>query len=314
MPIDTSVKNVVDTIDDHYFNFHIKNILTNNYFNEVKSLNTSSVKDLFTYNEFNYKKATKITSTHIESRQYLRVSLLGSLLKIYEKNTAYKTQLQPIFEMQKIYADDNETINVTGITEQVVQLDKINKSSLAYNVVGLKGVVNEIARFFNVNFKYRNFQNSNIFYDNECVEVLENDKTIGFIGCIKINKLPYAINTKKIYCFSLNLNNLINNYKLKDFKIKHVSNNMPIYKDISFFVENKETNLKEVINKISLKKFVDSCEFVDKFITDGKTSYTIKIKFNNENAKISTDEIDEYLQKIIDILIEGNDIVVRNKK
>jgi phenylalanyl-tRNA synthetase beta chain len=96
----------------------IKNLLVNDYFNEVKTYNMISEEDLLQHNYFESNKHLKIVSSHNKNRSYLRNNLLTSMLNVYDYNNLYKNELLPIFEIQKIFAYEVPSINVTLLTQE----------------------------------------------------------------------------------------------------------------------------------------------------------------------------------------------------
>jgi phenylalanyl-tRNA synthetase beta subunit len=108
--------------------------------------------------------------------------------------------------MQKIYNSKYEVNeNLTLLTESKIFIDRINNSSIVYNCNGLMALANEIAKIFNKELKYRVCSNKNEFYKNECLEVLYEEKVIGYIGAIKNTILEnYGMSKRKIYAMSIN--------------------------------------------------------------------------------------------------------------
>jgi phenylalanyl-tRNA synthetase beta subunit len=71
------------------------------------------------------------------------------------------------------------------LTPKNVILDKTNGSKIIYDINGLIGLVNQIMEnIFNNKVTYQPVTNEYL-YDNECVAIIFNNETIGYIGCIK---------------------------------------------------------------------------------------------------------------------------------
>jgi phenylalanyl-tRNA synthetase beta chain len=190
---------------EYYFVNHLWSLLNNNYFYETKSFNMTSKEDVDKFNIFDYQNNVEIISSTNTNKQVLRNNLIHSMLNIYEYNQSYKNQLLPIFEIQKIYQEGQTGIkNLTLLTPKNVILDKTNGSKIVYDVNGLVGLVNEIVlNIFNNKVSYKPIANKYL-YDNECLEVIFNNKVIGYIGSIKRVLLnAYNIN-EDIYVATLN--------------------------------------------------------------------------------------------------------------
>jgi phenylalanyl-tRNA synthetase beta chain len=283
----------------------LKELLRNNHFSEVKTYNLTEEQSLQPFNVFKYTKFIKIENANNVSHEYLRSNLIHALLKTYEFNYSYKTPLQPIFEIQDIYANESNT-NVTLLSESNVYLDRINKSQLIFNINGLRAVANLIANLFNTQFEYFNINDNNIFYDNESLAIHCNGKVIGYIGAIKKSKLkPYGLANTHIYCLTVNLNMLFDLYVKPTIQFKPVNNLMPIYKDISFIVKPGIT-INNVLNSFKQLTFINSYDFIDRYrMDDNKISYTIRFTFHNSQGLL-TQTIDKYLEQIEKQLLENN--------
>jgi phenylalanyl-tRNA synthetase beta chain len=197
--------NNVNKYNEFYFINKIKELLTNNYFNECKTLNTTGESNLNKMNLFDIE-AINIASASMDSRKFLRTNLLNSLLNVYSYNLKYKNNLEPIFEMQKIYSRTGKIYeNVCLVTEEKIYLDRINNSSITFNCNGLIAIANEIGKIFNKTLSYKANTTKKEFYNNECLEICLNGEIIGFIGAIKNTVLEnYAIGRKQIYAMTIN--------------------------------------------------------------------------------------------------------------
>jgi phenylalanyl-tRNA synthetase beta chain len=285
----------------------IKSLLNSNFFNEVKTYNLTSLEDLNEFNIFKYTDFIKIENSHNLSRTHLRSNLISALLKIYQFNDSYKTKLQPIFEIQKIYANRTSHLNLTIIAPEIIHLDRISDSKIMMNVNVLKAISNEFAKLLNTEFEYFVTSESNVFYNNELLAVQCNGKLIGYIGSIKSSKLVnYDLSNQTIYCLSINLELLLEMYTKPIMHFVSVNNLMPIYKDISFIIHplEKITNLLHALDNLD---FIQSYEFIDRYvITEGEQiSYTLRFRFNNikgTNTKI----IETYLTEIENKIIENH--------
>jgi phenylalanyl-tRNA synthetase beta chain len=284
----------------------LKSLLNNNYFTEVKTYNLTSETNLNEMNIFKYTQFIKIENAHHSSRAFLRTNLINELLKVYQLNNSYKTKLEPIFELQKIYSDNSVRLNLTALTTSTIFLDRITGSQITMNVNSLKGIANCIANLFNAKFEYFITSESDTFYNNELLAIQCNGKLIGYIGLIKSSKLKnYDLQSESIYCLTINLETLLNLYVAPTIHFSSVSNLMPIYKDISFIIHPLE-KINNLLTALSTLDFVESYEFIDRYtIDDEQISYTLRFRFNNIKD-LSSHIIDKYRTEIEKQIIENH--------
>jgi phenylalanyl-tRNA synthetase beta chain len=284
----------------------VKQLLNSNYFSEVKTYNLTSENDLNSFNVFKYAKYVKIENAHNVARTYLRTNLIHALLKVYQYNDSYKTKLQPIFEIQKIYANNATHLNLTMINNNTIHLDRISGSKIVMNINALKGIANDIAKLLNTEFEYFVTSESNVFYNNELLAIQCNGQLIGYIGSIKASKLnDYDLLNEQIYCLTINLETLLQIYHKPIIRFTSVNNLMPIYKDISFAIHPLE-KITNLLTELKNLDFVESYEFIDRYIiNDELTSYTLRFRFNNIKG-LSSKTIDGYLNEIEKKIIENH--------
>jgi phenylalanyl-tRNA synthetase beta subunit len=284
----------------------LKKMLVNNYYNEVKTYNLTSEARLNEFNIFKLSQFIKIENAHNSARAFLRSNLIDALLSVLSFNNSYKTQLQPIFEIQNIYTQGATNLNLTLLNEENIDIDHINHSRIVMNLIGLKSLANSVASIFNSKFDYFVTKDIGFFYANEVLAIHCNGKLIGYMGNMKASKLKeFDLHTRNIYCLTLNLNILFDLYHPNTYRFHSVSNLMPIFKDISFFIQDssKITNALDGLNALS---FIHQYEFIDRYIDEnGRISYTIRFRFENATG-LDTKAIDGYIKGIEQVLIESN--------
>ncbi|MDE6476640.1 MAG: hypothetical protein K2L48_00280 [Mycoplasmoidaceae bacterium] len=77
--------------------------MNSNYFTETRSYNLVNKQSLDQFNVFHLTDSVKIANPLNSNHEYMRSNLIESLLDVYQFNLSYKNNLQPIFEIQKIY-------------------------------------------------------------------------------------------------------------------------------------------------------------------------------------------------------------------
>ncbi len=302
----SSIKTEI-VLNDHNIEFNkideIRKLMNSNYFTETRSYNLVNKQSLDQFNVFHVTDSVKIANPLNSNHEYMRSNLIESLLDVYQFNLSYKNNLQPIFEIQKIYYSNKSEWNLTGLTFSNLVLDKVNKSKIVYNVDSLKSITNSVANIFNATFDYFPIKSSDVFYADETLAIYCSGQLIGYIGRIKDSKVnKYGLNGKEIYTFTINLNLLFNMYHPSSYKVEYKSNLMPVYKDISY-VSTINSNTTNVIEELKKLHFIDRFEYIDIYQIEGnKYSYTLRVYFKN-NKKYSSEEIDQYIKELQHALI-----------
>ncbi len=297
LPIKTEI--VLNDINTEFNKLsELKQLMNNNYFTETKTYNLVSQKSLDTFNVFHITDYIKIANPLNSNREYFRTNIIESLLEVFKYNSSYKNKLQPVFEIQKIYTKSKTFINITALTENIICLDKINKSNIIYNVDSLKSIINSIANAFNTKFDYFASKSSDFFYSDEMLSIYCCGQLIGFVGRLRQSKLhSYDLNDKPIYAFTLNLNLLFDLYKPASHRVQYTNKLIPVYKDVSY-ITVINANTLSIIEELKDLPFISSFEFIDVYpINDEKCSYTIRLYFNNDK-KLTSNEIDECMKQV----------------
>ena len=298
--------NLIPINENNEFNYYLKvaNVLTNNYFNEVRTYNLTSGNDLKKINIFNLNNPIKIM-TNNSNREYLRNNLIDNMLKIYQYNFSKKHELLPIYEKQTIHDKNSEFINLTLLSPNKIIIDPISKSIINVNINFLKALIVEIGLIFNTNLIFKQKLNP-FFYENETLEIIYNNKTIGYIGKIRRDLLQnYDLQDKQIYALTINISGFINDIKQqKEFKFKPLGMYQQINKDINFSVKkNKNTTISCFLEKISLFPEIDKYEITSVYYDkSGDIIYTIKY-FLKDNRQYKTNDLENIYKKISSLII-----------
>lgn len=300
------VDNLIPINENNEFNYYLKigDILTNNYFNEVRTYNLTNENNLKKFNIFNLTKPIKII-TNNSNRQYLRNNLIDNMLKIYQYNLSKKHELLPIYERQIIHDQNLEFINLTLLSPNKIIVDPISKSIININLNFLKALIVEIGLIFNVGLSFTQKSNP-FFYENETLEIIHNSKVIGYIGKIRKNLLQdYDLHDEQIYTLTINISYFINIGKQqKNFKFKQLGTYQQINKDINFSTKkNKNITIDAFLEKISLFDEIDNYKITSVYHDkNDDIVYTIKY-FLKDDRQYTTSDLENIYQKILHLII-----------
>jgi len=280
----------------------LKNILLNNGISEVKTYNLTNKDNLNKFNLFGIKDHIKIQCNNA-NREYFRSSLIDNMLKVYQYNAARKLDLMAIFEIQKLFSDSKKWTNLTVLTLDKYEWDSVTDSYLTISVNMLKGICNSLAHVLNTKFNYKSVE-SEYFYSNECVAIYWKNEIIGYIGKIKNSLLKgYDLANKNIYCFSLNIDKPIAQYKKPDFKVRTFGQFQQLSKDVNIVLnKNNKAEIEEKIKKIRTHKFVLSTRIIKVFNKEDSIVYTVRYylvdtkQFTTSDIAAISKEIEELVK------------------
>lgn len=275
----------------------IKDVMLNNYFNEVKTYNLTNKDNLNKFNLFKIDNPIKIICNNT-NREYFRTNLIDNMLKVFKYNDARKLELIPIFETQALFTNTSKSLNLTALSLDKYCVDNITKSILYTNINYFKGIVNQIASVLNTKLNFKTIDVEQ-FYNNESIGIYHNDVIIGYIGKIRRSQLkPYDLNNKDIYVFTINLETLFDNYKTKQFKVKSFGAFQRLSKDVNIVLDKDNAN--QVNARLEgIKKLPDivDARIINIFEKDGKMIYTVRYYLTDEK-QFTTNDIEVVAKSI----------------
>lgn len=254
----------------------IKDLLLNNYFTEVKTYNLTNKNSVNKFNLFGYDKPVKIMSSNL-NREYFRLNLMDGMLKIYKYNDARKLDLQPIFELQKVFTQDSKALNLTALATDRYVIDSITGSKLAINLNYFKSVLRQLGQILNTTFTFKSNEIKE-FYQNETLAIINGKQIIGYMGKVKSSALKdYDLNNKPIYALSMNIDKLITDYSKSKFNVRSFGVFQRISKDVNIILDQANVHLvNQKIEQIKNIKDVADAKIINIFNKENKTIYTVR--------------------------------------
>lgn len=270
---------------------HIKNFLYNSGFSEC--INYSFVGD----NEFenmnwkneNFNNHYKISNYMSLDQSKLRSNLTGSLIKNIEYNSNVNSENSyRFFEVSNVYG-----ANIEQILTCLVSGERHDESwaikSPKFDKYDMNSIAEDIASMF----------------------------------AIEKHKLNYSIkghtfNKKKYISLSLSITDLINflDSNKNEEKFENYSKLPNIRRDLSFLIDSNisyDSLIKKIkeINVHSLKKILLFDLYVGKNIPEDKKSLGMGFIFQEKNKTLTHDEVDVFMNSIIDKLQKKFNIQLR---
>ncbi|MCQ2747942.1 MAG: hypothetical protein MJ223_01570 [Mycoplasmoidaceae bacterium] len=254
----------------------IKDLFINNYFTEVKTYNLTNKSNLDKFNIFDKKNPIRILSNN-SNREFFRLSLIDNMLKVYQYNDARKLSLRPIFEIQKLFTNDQKNLNITALTLDKYIVDTITHSELLTNLNYFKSLLKQLSTILNTQFSFKQAK-LNCFYENETIAIGSNNEIIGFVGKIRSSVLKdYDLNNKQIYALTINIEKLLSMYQSPVIKIKEFGVFQTISRDINIILDESNAHLvSKKLEQIKQITNIADAKVVNIFKKDNKLIYTVR--------------------------------------
>lgn len=293
-------------MNENYENNNIEKV--NNYFQMkgfslTKTYNLTSLKTLDKYNLFNAKKFIKIINPISNEKEYIRTSLIGQMINVYEYNNSYKNELIPIFELQKLNYDDKEKYHLSFLSNSQIFFNNINKSFLKVDLFYLKSIIFDFYKLFEIPIKFKKITNENlpdfIAKNNSLIVTDLKNNILGYIGQIspkitKENKID-----EKLFFGEILADNLIFSERKNNFKINsNFSKTHDINRRLSFVLDNH--SIDKLIESFEKCEYINSYNVIDAFkLNENETSYNIEFSILKDNKNADLEEINKKFELII---------------
>jgi phenylalanyl-tRNA synthetase beta chain len=283
---------------DVFWEERTKNILKEAGMNEVYTYSFINQKDKAI---FKFKELVEIENPVSAEFSYLRPSLIPNILKAVEKNQRFFKEIK-IFEIGKIFPG----------------LEKKEKKMLTGAITGdaffeAKGIVDYLFQKLGIpKVWYDEFQptpedsQSSVWHLKKSAEIKVDNEEIGFLGEIS-PKIISALSLKdRVVVFDLDFEKIIN-LASEEVIYQPVSPFPPVIRDISILVPNYVL-VGEVLDKIEntggeLLIDVDLFDiFEGENLPEGKKSLSFHLIFQAKDRVLSSKEVNEIQQKIIQAL------------
>lgn len=265
--------------------------------NETKSYTLTSEEMATSFN-YDNKEIMKLPNPMSSDKSNLRVSLIPSLLNIYDYNKARKVTDINIYEIAKTYdASFKEDVKVSILMSGNYIINEWEGITIKSNFYVLKGIIENL--FDNLGFKNRyEFVATSIdnLHPGATAQILMDRKPIGIIG-----KIHPSVKKDEIYVAEISMTELYER-KVKPLKFKEASKYPEIKKDLAFIVDNSTTN-KELVDVIKHAggRLLDSIDIFDIYrdIEEGKKSMAYNLTFKDATRTLSDEEVMEVFNNII---------------
>ena len=250
--------------------------------------------------KFNYenKEIMALPNPMSIDKSTIRVSLLPSLINLYEYNKARKVEDVNVYEIAKTY--DKEFTEDTKIS--ILMSGNYIINECANNIVKsdfytLKGIIENLLDYLGFKNRY-SFVKAEVseLHPGISAKVLIDREEVGIIG-----RVHPSYKKDELYVAELSMTKLYNK-QIKPIKYKEASKYPDMIKDLAFVVEN---DVESEVIKSQIKKsggrLLDSVEAFDiyKDIEPGKKSIAFKLVFKDPSKTLLETDVMEVFNKII---------------
>ena len=280
----------------------IRNKMVNLGLNETLSYSLVNPKESDMFTKHN-KESIGILAPLTEERSYLRQSLVTSLYKIYEYNSARSQKDISIFEIGKgfykkgeVYGEDTKLCALmTG--KYSIGLG----NSKVVDFYTIKGIAEEMLDYlgYEGRYKFEKREMPKEMHPGQSAYITVDGKNIGIIGKIHPN-----VTMENVFVLEINLDELFKN-RVGKMKYKEISKFPSVKKDVAFVVDKSLTSEEiEKAIKNGGGSILTNIEIFDVYTGIGigldKKSMAYSLTFSDNKKTLTDEEVNSSMEKIID--------------
>lgn len=263
-------------------------------------------------------KMIKLATPPSPDMAYIRSSLTPGLIEAVVKNLRYYDEFK-IYEMAQVYeqgeyheSSENETLplqhyNIAGC---IVGKDAIE---IIYE---LKGIIENLSSQCHMEeIKVVESEEKHAWADiNASLDILKDGNVIGSLGLLSISTMMNVkIKHTNVAMFELNFDKLVS-LSSRTNTYEHLSELPLIEKDLSIVVD-EDISWKQICEVV--KTHVKEVEYVEEYrgeqIPNGKKSIMFNVKIENQTTTMSSEEINQVLNNIVEDLNKNYNAILREQ-
>ena len=279
--------------------------------NEVKTytLVSHEMADLFKYD---HKENLVLPNPMSSDKEYIRTTLIPSLLNVYSFNKTHKVNDIMIYEIAKTYdINYQETSKICVLMNGNYINNSWHNIKISVDFYLIKGILENILDYLGLKNRYTLIaEEIPNMHPGMSARILLDRKEIGIIG-----RIHPVLAKDDIYLFEIDMDALITN--IKPLKYKEVSKYPSINKDLAFVVKkNVSANEISDIIKKSGGRLLTNIEVFDVYtgekLENDEKSIAYSLTFNDPTKTLTEDEVNILFDKIIKDVESKLDAKLRN--
>ena len=281
----------------------IRSLLSGLGLNEAICYSLTSEEHLYEFTVEN-KEAVKLLMPFTEEREYMRQSLIPSLLDVVSYNKSRKIDNAKFFEISSVYSTQGERMllsgALSGIFEKSLWQQKVEKVDFYL----VKGILEELFTKLGINVVYLPYQMENM-HPGKTAGIYAGEDFLGFVGAIH-PKYQKSHGLNETYVFELDLNKI---YALHSDKLNYapVSKYPSITRDLAIVCDKniKASDIASLIKQTGKKILVD-IELFDLYVDDSigadKKQLAYKLTFMDSEKTLESADVEKVIKSILNRL------------
>ena len=297
-----------------------KNLLVNYGYNQIITygfVNLEDLKKAELDKDIYGEDAIKVKNALGVDYEYMRTSLLPSILHTISFNENKKNFNIKLFEISKIY---QKASNISeGILPEEIEMLQMaltkqkesNKEKEKYSGMGyindpifeFKSDVFRLLTSLGLNgAEIENYTENNSFHKGKCAVIKKGRDIIGTFGAVNPRILSNFDIKQDVYVLELNLEKILV-YLRKNLKAKEIGKFPEVTRDISMYV-SKDIKYKDIESSITKanKKLIEEVKLFDIYENESnkeRKSIAVRITFRDNNKTLEENEINTVMDKVI---------------
>lgn len=284
----------------------IRNKLVDLGFNETLTYCLVSEDEANMFNSEDSHESISVLTPIVIDRKSLRKSIVTSLLKVYKYNESYGILDISLFEIGKSFYKraENDFVEETKLGVLMSGNYILGLKQIPVDFYVIKGVAEQVLDFLGFANRYSFVVDNGIsceLHPGKSALISVNNDVVGFIG-----RVHPSICNDEVYVLEINLDKLFQK-KVGKMQYKEYSKFLGVKKDIAVVV-NKDieaNDLQRTIKSAGGKLLKDSIVFdvyTGNGIDDSKKSIAFKLEIGSDKETLTTEQINEVLNKVIEKL------------
>ena len=280
--------------------------------NEVVSYSLVAKKDLYTYTT-EEKTPVEVLMPMTEDKAVMRQSLLNGVLDALLHNKARKVENISFFEIGNTYSKEEEVLKLAGaFTGLYTNLQWANiKLPVDFYVV--KGLLDAYFARMNVTVSYKPYDGNKNLHPGRTAAIYLNNKMIGIIGELHPRHAK-SIDLNSAVVFEIELKDLVEKETKFEYEILNKfptsSRDLALICDINLNCDDVVTLIKKT-GKSALANIQIFDLYVGENIEADKKSLGITLTFENKERTLTSEEIDELINRILNKLKKELNVYLR---
>ena len=281
----------------------MKDLLAGLGMNEAICYSLTSTEHLYEFTTVD-NAPVKILMPFTEEREYMRQSLIPSLLDVVAYNKARKIDSAKFFEISEVYHEGGSrkllSGALSGIYEKSLWQQKVEKVDFFL----VKGIINELLTKLGIAATYEKYEAKNM-HPGKCASISVGGVFVGYLGAIH-PKYQKEHSLNETYVFELDYDKLI---ELSEEKIKYapVSKYPSITRDLAIVCNKniKASDIMSLIKQTGKKTLVDINLFdlyEDESIGLENKQLAYKLTFCDSEKTLESADVDKVIKSILNRL------------